>query len=231
MWRRRYEIHKAIYGKPELLFQARGSQSLHLPPNSTIMLAAMLRQRMVVDMQIILDVTGFYFSTTVDIDNPKTVQEIMEKAALQTASQPTKLDFGPRLDAARGAKLNFIQVVFDGQPPVSRQKRPGGGVVTKVDRKYIFDDTAQVLTGPTNLGQAQYQLAWQYYVSDKTGRIRNGTPATGGDRTIVPFSVDAKEYAFEDGDVVTWRLVGIFSQDAPKDTTGRAHSTDVKARA
>ena len=165
-------------------------------------------------MGITLDVTGFYFSETVPFNNQQTVQEVMEQVALKTEGRGTVFNFEPRLGSA-GNKLNSISVEFNCDAPRSRQVNPNTGIGReKVDRFFFFCDENLEPMGPTNKNQAQFVLAWQYYVTDKNGMLKNGTPQSGGFRTIVPFSNPVSDFELCDGDTITWRLVAIFSSDA-----------------
>mgnify|MGYP006425228631 FL=1 len=165
-------------------------------------------------MAITLDVTGFYFSEVVPFNHQKTVQEVMEQVALKTKGRGTVFDFDPRIGSS-GRKLNSISVEFKCDPPRSRQVDPNTGIGReKNDRLFFFCDKDLQPTGATDKNQAQFVLAWQYYVTDKNGTLKNGTPQSGGFRTIVPFSTPVSDFELCDGDTITWRLVAIFSTDA-----------------
>lgn len=168
-------------------------------------------------MGITVDVTGFYFSETVPFTKQETVQEVMEQVASKTQGRGTEFDFGPRRGVV-GRKLNFIKVKFTCDAPRSRQVDPATGIGReKADRYFFYDDSDLTPMGETNDGQAQFVLAWQYYVTDQNGTLKNGTPQGGGFRTIVPFSQKSENYVFSDGDTITWRLVAIFGKNAVED--------------
>jgi hypothetical protein len=165
-------------------------------------------------MAITVDVTGFYFSETVPFNNQITVQEVMEQVAVKTQGRETEFNFAPRAGQP-GKWLNSITVEFKCDLPRSRQVDPNTGIgIEKADKFFHYDDSVGSLMGPTDKEQAQFALVWQYYVTDKFGVLKNGTPQGGGFRTVVPFVEPSSGFTFADGDTITWRLVAIFSKNA-----------------
>jgi hypothetical protein len=165
------------------------------------------------EIEVTLDVTGFYFSEKVKGDDTvlKTVKDVMLAVVAQTAGTDKEFTF-KSLFTAKGEFCSKIQV-HHRKPPSSRQFIEKPGVTEPVPFPpnlapgvYGFDDENPTFTNP--------QLAWQYYVvgDEGKGALRSGE--VGGRRTVVPFS-DSNRDAASGGvtlvtkDVIVWRLVAI----------------------
>lgn len=166
-------------------------------------------------VQVTLDVTGFYFSQTVDVPEGASVEDVMLQAERDTRNDPEReFSFVPMF---KGTK-KFLQTITvnwkveaesrqqPANPGEPRRKYPAG--------VYIFDDE---LGSPVRNNLA---LVWQYYIFDETGALLTA------DRKIVPFSetnTGENPIVFKDGYKVVWRLVAIctgpsFGSGSPKMT-------------
>lgn len=149
-------------------------------------------------MTIKIDITGFYYEQKIDAEGIVTVEDAMRAAAQSPAPNGGILSVSSDLNGF----VNSITVEYPSTArPVSRQSggpRPVG--------TYSYDDNplngGNVIPGS---GNVDGQLAWQYYV-------RRGGAVVNADRRIVPFdrSDEGSVGPLQDGDVIVWRLVGIF---------------------
>ena len=111
-------------------------------------------------------------------------------------------------------------------PPTSRQK-PFGTDPPRQSKAglYLWNDRLN----PTP-SESVPQLIWQWYLTDANGKSKSGK--FGGTRIVVPFSESntASDWpcVFEDGDVITWRMIGIFvrREDTPNPATTVKFSID-----
>ncbi|MEM7784261.1 MAG: hypothetical protein AAF939_20205 [Planctomycetota bacterium] len=168
--------------------------------------------------EIILDITGFYFSKTyrgemLELAVGKTVQELttMSKGVIgdNGRGKLTEVEFKP--GAIPGLFLQKLTVDFmETKPPKSRQKGS------------IFGDPPQGVYGYTDLATkvvsgegVSFTPVWQYYHFDKKRRLKSGAPLNKPtQRKIVPADRSEK---LQPGDRVVWRLVligGVFERVA-----------------
>ena len=164
-------------------------------------------------IKVTLDVTGFYFSETIEGEDSvlKTVKDVMLAVVAKTSGTDKEFTF-KSLFTAKGEFCSKIQVNHR-RPPVSRQFIEKAGVPNPVpfppnlDAGVSgFDDENPTFTNP--------QLAWQYYVVGDEGKGALKSGEIGGRRTVVPFSDSNRDAArggvtLADKDVIIWRLVAI----------------------
>ncbi len=164
-------------------------------------------------IKVTLDVTGFYFSETIEGEDTdlKTVKDVMVAVVKKTAGTDREFTF-KSLFTGKGEFCSKIQINYK-KAPSSRQliDKNGDGVFTPFPERleagiYGYDDENPTITNP--------QLAWQYYIvgENGTGALRSGE--IGGKRTVVPFSDSNRDPAqggvvLATKDVITWRLVAI----------------------
>jgi hypothetical protein len=158
-------------------------------------------------VNVTMDITGMYFSYTVSADPNWSVLRIMEQVATATKGTDHEFAFVPRANTSGRTFVEEISV-YHKKPAISRQKpRPGETPRQSKPGLYLWNDRI-------NPAQSESipQLIWQYYVTDASGKSKSGK--FGGTRIVVPFSESntAGDWpcVFEDGDVITWRMVGIF---------------------
>jgi hypothetical protein len=145
------------------------------------------------NIRVTVDITGMYFALDVKVPKSATVFDVMTQAKNDTAASKRF----PKLDFEIDNKQQFlsrISVLHGCHSAVSRQDPRR----TRPDGLYSFED---------ELGTAQPLLVWQYYITDKNGLLKNGQQ--GGERRIIPFT---EQNHLADGDVIVWRLVGIFTE-------------------
>jgi hypothetical protein len=162
-------------------------------------------------VKVTLDVTGMYFSKEVEVEPNSSVKQVMDTVQTSTTGASQQFSFKAKINPRNGREFVGKITVFHTGPAVSRQYQPGGDPPNRYKSgEYEWDDEIN-----PKLPEEVPQLIWQYYVTDKDGKSKSGK--FGGTRVIVPFSesdVGALGYeapvVFEDGDVITWRMVGIF---------------------
>lgn len=154
-----------------------------------------------------LDITGFYYRFSCELDGIRTVFDLMSKARGVPTANGGKLFFD-----ADPARPNFCQTITVEYPAGSRPKsRQSGdprplGLYTYTDDVLDPNNRIVVPNGQTGLH------IWQYYITNRDRQIKTG-PNEAGNRAIVGFKVSDQEpygAALEDEDTVTWRLVAIF---------------------
>ncbi|MEO1152186.1 MAG: hypothetical protein AAFW83_14530 [Pseudomonadota bacterium] len=163
---------------------------------------------------ITVDVTGFYFRKTIPLGTAKTVKDVMDNIVAATANEFPCLQYE---SSTRPGKMKFLRSItarFDeDNPPRSRQSG-----VMKAERVFTYNDEAcETMDVP---GGASFALAWQYYVRDVHGRLKNSIGNCEA-RRIIPFADSDSAsggVTLEEGDVITWRLVAIFGSNVPADT-------------
>jgi hypothetical protein len=160
------------------------------------------------NVDVTLDVTGFYFSQKVNVPEDSTIKDVMIAVVAATYGTDTEFTFSPHV-TGYGEFCRMISIRFQ-KMPLSRQFAQNGtrfqppGVSKGV---YEFDDYTK------DNQFANPQLAWQYYIvaEDGTGTLRSGE--VGGKRTVVPFSRsnsgNGSVPKLQQNDRIIWRLVAI----------------------
>lgn len=160
------------------------------------------------NVNVTLDVTGFFFSKQVNVDENSTIKEVMIRVVEESAGTDAEFTFSPHITAA-GEFCRMISIHFK-EKPKTRQFSQDGNPFEPPNLRmgvYEFDDYAQ------SNQEANPQLAWQYYVvgQDGKGELRSGE--VDGRRTVVPFSKSNMGVGavpkLKEGDRIFWRLVGI----------------------
>lgn len=163
-------------------------------------------------MKITVDITGMYYRTTVEVDAGASVFDVMTKATqklsddgkglMSFTTSPSKTRENP--DGTPMQFVNCIKIVYSDRP-VSRQ---GNG--PRVKGTYLFNDDLPTTSSQPG-SDILFQLAWQYYITDRFKKIKN--LGEDGSREIFGLensNIPPKNIDFEEGDVITWRLVAIF---------------------
>ena len=162
-------------------------------------------------MEVTLDITGFYYSTTIDLtDKIKTVEDVMDAAKDKPGDQGGQLSF-----VRNKIDKRFIDTITvdypEGSTPVTRQKN-GKKPLERPTGKYTFTDD---ITDKRNridwTGGEPGILAWQYYVFDSKRTLKSS--GKNNERVILPMAESDRKpdgVTLEDGDRIVWRLVTIF---------------------
>jgi hypothetical protein len=158
-------------------------------------------------MAITLDITGFYFSSTIDFtEDLKTVEDVMERMRGRRSKTGGVLDF--KLD--EGKFIEFISVEYDGRDnPTTRQIN--SAIKTKIRPRGVYKYIDNVFEADNRIqaGGIPGLLVWQYYVTSQEGVLKSGA-TKDGTRVVLPLSTSNIGVTLADNDRITWRLVGIF---------------------
>jgi hypothetical protein len=165
-------------------------------------------------VNVTVDLTGMYFSFTAQADPKWSVLQVMQAVATATKGTDHEFAFVQKANLDGRTYVEEISVNHK-KPAISRQK-PFGTASPRQSKAglYIWNDRVNQMPS-----EAVPQLIWQYYVTDANGKSKIGK--FGGTRIVVPFadSNTAGDWpvVFEEGDVITWRMIGIFvrTDDTP----------------
>jgi hypothetical protein len=162
-------------------------------------------------VSVTVEVTGMYFSFTVKADPNWSVLRVMEEVATATKGTDQEFAFVQKANTTGRIFVEEISVLHK-KPAISRQK-PSAGESPRQSKAglYLWNDRINPVPS-----ESVPQLIWQYYVTDANGKSKSGK--FGGTRIVVPFSesntAGGRPCVFEEGDVITWRMIGIFVRSA-----------------
>lgn len=168
-------------------------------------------------VDIELDVTGFYFSYKVKgISDTATIQDVMDRVQQETTnptypSNEPVFTYEPKANPMTG-KLFVSMISIEHREQVkSRQIQTTGQKNEYGIGTYKFDDDFAA----DNKGRNPISV-WQYYVVRKEKLISGGS---AGERITIPFSETDRSFpdnkpvsdpiVFQQDDKIIWRLVGI----------------------
>jgi hypothetical protein len=163
-------------------------------------------------VNVTLDVTGMYFSFTLKVNPNWSILQVMDEVATLTKGTDQEFAFVPKANMTGRTFVEEISV--NHKKPATSRQTPFGGEKSPRQSKpglYLWNDRINPVAS-----ESVPQLIWQYYVTDANGKSKSGK--FGGARIVVPFaesnSSGAWPCVFEEGDVITWRMVGIFVRTA-----------------
>ncbi len=159
---------------------------------------------------IFLDVTGFYYRFECPAAGIRTVFDLMERAKDQSTENGGVLTF--ESDTQDPVYCQTITVEFPaGSKPKSRQSGE-----LRLTGKYTYTDDVRDTSNRIKVPGGRTGLhVWQYYITDKNGKLKSGVNEKGERRILGFKESDTGAYGapLADGDTVTWRLVAIFIAD------------------
>ena len=170
-------------------------------------------------IKVNIDITGFYFSATIDVASGATVEAAMRqlsnKQIVTNNGKKAILQFSrDTRDFLTSIEINYLDA------PQSRQKRKSQAVASVMPDESNVPNLLKGTYGATDaeplvLKSGKGLLTWQYYVNaasfegDKVtdiGVLLNGrTPGNPKDRVIEPFG----RFQLTQNCLVTWRLIVI----------------------
>jgi hypothetical protein len=154
-------------------------------------------------MQVTLRIVGLFFNKKVQIDaTVKTVKDVMDAYRKNGKDKTSKVGGLTYTTETHDDTIKKISFNFDGKydfegdsPANGNGKTLGGQHLPK--RVYSLSER--------KLGKNS-QLAWQYYVLDKSGNNKSKTKQA---EEFTPFGKKTHTYNIENGDTIIWRLVAI----------------------
>ncbi|MEL6201912.1 MAG: hypothetical protein AAFR39_06085 [Pseudomonadota bacterium] len=173
-------------------------------------------------VEVTVDITGYFFSRTVNVPKEATVQEVMAEAVAANATAANDEARLLVLSDLDDKFLNEIIVVHRGGSAKSRQVRDGVPTRQYDDGIFSFaDDQIEIEAGPNGTSRfaprdpnASRALAWQFYVYKETseGLVDLSRSNLGGLRRQVEAFSEATPFVAGDDDAkyqVVWRLVAL----------------------